>query len=137
MQNIWSALHFLDSSFLSSHSTFSTSVSPCLSSTMLDLSQASVEYVCKNVTSPNIARRFGHKLNDGGGLDRQYVRATSQVGRFTIFSRVVIFIFYSHRILTFNLTVTDQGKTYSDQDHPLQVTPPHIFLPIITAIVDK
>merc|ERR1712106_780959 len=53
-------------------------VSPCLSSTMLDLSQASVEYVCKNVTSPNIARRFGHKLNDVGGIDRQYVRATSQ-----------------------------------------------------------
>merc|ERR1719206_693517 len=30
---------------------------------MLDLSRASLEYVCKHVTSPNIARRFGHKLD--------------------------------------------------------------------------
>merc|ERR1711915_695262 len=29
---------------------------------MHDLSRSTVEYVCKNVTSPNIARRFGHKL---------------------------------------------------------------------------
>merc|ERR1711970_850924 len=34
-----------------------------LSSTMLDMSRASLEYVCKHVTSPNIARRFGHKLD--------------------------------------------------------------------------
>merc|ERR1712212_870343 len=33
-----------------------------LSSNMLDMSRASLEYVCKHVTSPNIARRFGHKL---------------------------------------------------------------------------
>eukprot|EP00092_Neocalanus_flemingeri_P049701 GFUD01057206.1.p1 GENE.GFUD01057206.1~~GFUD01057206.1.p1 ORF type:complete len:173 (+),score=41.52 GFUD01057206.1:52-519(+) len=44
---------------------------------MFDLSQASVEYVCKNVTSPNIARRFGHKLSDAGGVER-CMRATSQ-----------------------------------------------------------
>eukprot|EP00092_Neocalanus_flemingeri_P058707 GFUD01070022.1.p1 GENE.GFUD01070022.1~~GFUD01070022.1.p1 ORF type:complete len:169 (-),score=36.82 GFUD01070022.1:24-491(-) len=44
---------------------------------MFDLSQTSVEYVCKNVTSPNIARRFGHKLSDAGGVER-CMRATSQ-----------------------------------------------------------
>merc|ERR1712098_750373 len=33
-----------------------------LPTTMLDMSRASLEYVCKHVTSPNIARRFGHKL---------------------------------------------------------------------------
>merc|ERR1719309_1817744 len=30
---------------------------------MLDMSRASLEYVCKHVTSPNIARRFGYKLD--------------------------------------------------------------------------
>merc|ERR1712212_569232 len=34
-----------------------------LSSNMLDMSRASLDYVCKHVTSPNIARRFGHKLD--------------------------------------------------------------------------
>merc|ERR1712212_1065173 len=34
-----------------------------LSSNMLDMSRASLEYVCKHVTSPNIARRFGYKLD--------------------------------------------------------------------------
>merc|ERR1711872_263174 len=32
---------------------------------MVDLSKSSVEYLCKNVTSPNIARRFGHKITEG------------------------------------------------------------------------
>merc|ERR1711970_261510 len=40
-------------------------VPQCMSCTMLNLSQASVEYVCKHVTSPNIARRFGYKLYEG------------------------------------------------------------------------
>ena len=31
---------------------------------MLDMSRTSVEYVCKHVMSPNIARRFGHKLGE-------------------------------------------------------------------------
>merc|ERR1711887_349358 len=38
-------------------------VTTSLSSTMLDMSRASLEYVCKHVTSPNIARRFGYKLD--------------------------------------------------------------------------
>merc|ERR1712168_1334510 len=38
-------------------------VTTSLSSTMLDMSRASLEYVCKHVTSPNIARRYGHKLD--------------------------------------------------------------------------
>merc|ERR1712098_308466 len=37
-------------------------VTTSLPTTMLDMSRASLEYVCKHVTSPNIARRFGHKL---------------------------------------------------------------------------
>merc|ERR1719228_878040 len=49
--------------------------------TMLNLSQASVEYVCKHVTSPNIARRFGHKLYDGEGTENAVVgmEHTSQI----------------------------------------------------------
>merc|ERR1719187_1037617 len=43
---------------------------------MVDMSRSSVEYLCKNVTSPNIARRFGHKLTEGDG---QYGGYISQV----------------------------------------------------------
>ena len=35
---------------------------------MLDMSRTSVEYVCKHVMSPNIARRFGHKLGEDVGM---------------------------------------------------------------------
>merc|ERR1719369_2058790 len=45
---------------------------------MLDLSQASVEYICKHVPSPNIARRFGYKLSEPDGVDRFVMRAISQ-----------------------------------------------------------
>merc|ERR1712106_447128 len=39
-------------------------VPPSLPCTMLDMSRTSLEYVCKHVSSPNIARRFGHKLDE-------------------------------------------------------------------------
>merc|ERR1712098_1019424 len=46
-------------------------VTTSLSSTMLDMSRASLEYVCKHVTSPNIARRFGHKLEQNSESIKQ------------------------------------------------------------------
>ena len=48
---------------------------------MVDMSRSSVEYLCKNVTSPNIARRFGHKLTEGRRDDDQYGGYISQVGK--------------------------------------------------------
>ena len=45
---------------------------------LVDMSRNTVEYLCKNVTSPNIARRFGHKLTEDEG---PYVGYISQVGK--------------------------------------------------------
>ena len=77
-----------------------------LSSNMLDLSRASLEYVCKHVTSPNIARRFGHKLDQKD--QKEECIGTLQVDRVLNWFQLCQNLFFNNFIVI--TMFVDRGK---------------------------